>query len=120
MVGALRCRASGINILPSYNRFVSANRETITAMNDRLKLHFASAAGPAEGQRRYDRFTTALANAYGAGSTGEESCAEMEDLAQEAAAASGSAALVRIADRAVPAPQLQGEVCPMTFARAGD
>jgi hypothetical protein len=118
MVGALRCRASGIDILPSYNRFVSVNRSTITAMNDRLKVHFRS-SGTAEGQRRYDRFTTALANGYGAGSTGPESCAEMADLSDEAASASGSAALIAIADRAIPTPQLQGASCPMTFAEAG-
>lgn len=119
MVAALRCRATGIDILPSYNRFVSANRKTITAMNDRLKAHFGG-NGPAEGQRRYDRFTTSLANAYGGGATGEDSCAEMADLADEGAAASGSARLIAIAERAVPDPQIRGGSCPMTFARAGD
>ena len=49
MVGALRCRATGIDILPSYNAFVSTHRKTIAAMNDRLKAHFAS-SGPTEGQ----------------------------------------------------------------------
>lgn len=115
MVAALRCRASGINILPSYNAFVSANRKTITAMNDRLKVHFW-ASGPAEGQRRYDRFTTSLANAYGAGATGEESCADMADLAQEAAIASGAGELIAIAERNVPAPRLPESACRMVLA----
>lgn len=115
MVAALRCRASGINILPSYNAFVSANRKTIMAMNDRLKLHFW-AAGPAEGQRRYDRFTTSLANAYGAGQTGEESCADMADLAQEAAMASGTGELIAIAERNIPSPRLPGSACRIVLA----
>lgn len=115
MVAALRCRASGINILPSYNAFVSANRKTIAAMNDRLKLHFW-ASGPAEGQRRYDRFTTSLANAYGAGTTGEESCAEMADLAREAAVASGVGELIAIAERNVPSPRLPDAACRMVLA----
>lgn len=118
MVGALRCRASGIDILPSYNAFVSANRQAITAMNDRLKAHFA-VSGPAEGQRRYDRFTTSLANAYGAGETGPESCAEMADLADEARGASGSAELIAIAERSVPASEPSGGSCPTVLARSG-
>lgn len=117
MVAALRCRASGIDILPSYNRFVSANRRTITAMNDRLKFHFG-VGGTAEGQRGYDRFTTALANAYGAGSTGEDSCADMAELSDEAAAASGPAELIAIAERAVPR-RARGR-CPVTIAQAGE
>lgn len=117
MVGALRCRASGIDILPSYNAFVSAHRKTIAAMNDRLKAHFAT-SGPAEGQRRYDRFTTALANGYGAGMTGPESCAEMSDLAREARAADGSAELIAIAKRSVPASEAAA-ACPTVLARNG-
>lgn len=117
MVGALRCRATGIDILAGYNAFVSAHRQTIAAMNDRLKAHFAS-SGPIEGQRRYDRFTTALANGYGAGTTGPESCAEMAALAKEARSAAGSAELVALAERSVPASDPAGG-CPVVLARNG-
>ena len=117
MVGALRCRATGIDILPSYNAFVSTHRKTIAAMNDRLKAHFAS-SGPTEGQRRYDRYTTALANGYGAGMTGPESCAEMSDLAREARGAADAAELIALAERSVPASDPAG-VCPTVLSRAG-
>src|SRR5580704_1641081 len=65
MVAALRCRANGTNILASYNNFVSSDRGAIAAANERLKAHFM-AAGPVAGQKDYDRYTTSLANAYGA------------------------------------------------------
>lgn len=113
MVAALRCRASGIDILPNYNRFVAAHRGTISAMNARLKAHFA-VSGPAEGQRRYDRFTTALANAYGAGATGGESCADMAALADEAHDAAGAAELIAIAERNVP--DSTNGTCPEVLA----
>lgn len=115
MVAALRCRAAGMNILPSYNAFVSAKRQTISAMNTRLKDHFGD-AGPAEGQRRYDRFTTSLANAYGAGTTDREFCSDMAELSDTAADAGSTAELIAIAERNVEGQRLAGGSCPVTFA----
>jgi hypothetical protein len=91
MVSALRCRASGFNILASYNAFVGSAKPAIVAANDQLKAHFA-AGGPVAGQRDYDRYTTTLANAYGAAETGPESCAEAANMAAEAINAKGDLA----------------------------
>lgn len=115
MVAALRCRAAGMNILPSYNAFVSAKRQTISTMNARLKDHFGS-GGPAEGQRRYDRFTTSLANAYGAGTTDERFCGDMEELSEDAADTGSTAELIAIAERNVERQRLAGGACPVTLA----
>jgi hypothetical protein len=108
MVATLRCRASGVNILASYNNFVGSTKPAIVAANDQLKAHFA-AGGPAAGQRDYDRYTTTLANAYGAAETGPESCAEAANLAAEATSAKGD--LAAFAARAIPVATLPGSVC---------
>ena len=117
MVAALRCRTSGVDVLASYNQFVRNNREALVATNSRLKVHFNTAYGPVEGQRAYDRFTTALANAYGAGDSGAESCSDMAELADYGALANGSATqLIAVAEQRGIQPELPTMRCPMTFA----
>lgn len=111
MVAALRCRANGMNILATYNNFVAAGKGAIVAANERLKAHFM-AAGPVAGQRDYDRYTTSLANAYGAAETGPESCAEASSLAAEA----GHGDLNAFAAQAVPVATLPSAVCPVDGA----
>jgi hypothetical protein len=114
MVAGLRCRSGGADVLSGYNRFVSANRAALVEVNDRLKLHFRALHGQAEGQRNYDRFTTALANAYGAGGSGTGNCAHMASLAAEASSARGSAALIAIAEDRGVSPELP--TCPVRMA----
>ena len=106
MVAGLRCRSGGVDVLSGYNRFVTANRAVLVEVNDRLKLHFRTLHGPAEGQRNYDRFTTALANAYGAGGSGTGNCEHMASLAAEASSGRGSAALIAIAEDRGLSPEL--------------
>ena len=123
MVAALRCQVSGHAMLSEYNGFVTANRATIAAMNDRLKAHFIHAAGPVEGQRAYDRFTTSMANGYGAGASGSDSCGAAASLAREAALMAGSAeGLAMLADREGLVAKLPegvcGEASPVTIASA--
>lgn len=116
MVAGLRCRGSGNEVLVHYNRFVNANRSAIVAMNATLKTHFDRAYGPVEGQRSYDRFTTALANAYGAGGGGSNECGTMARLAMDAAAAGSSARLVAIAEAQGLDPHLPVRRCTTTIA----
>ena len=99
MVAALRCRAGGMDIVDSYNDFIAAARPQISAANAQLKAHFM-AAGPIDGQRDYDRYTTALANYYGADETTPQRCDEAASMAREAAAAGGNLPL--LAARAIP------------------
>jgi hypothetical protein len=108
MVAALRCRATGVNILASYNAFVGNAKPAIVAANDQLKVHFG-AAGPVAGQRDYDHYTTTLANAYGAADTGPESCAEAANLAAEATNAKGD--LAAFAAHAIPVATAAASVC---------
>lgn len=116
MVAGLRCRASGTDVLGAYNHFVKANRAALVEVNDRLKLHFKAAYGPAQGQRSYDRFATALANTYGAGGGGTADCVDMAALAGEAASARGSAALAAIAERRGVDPDLRAYRCSVRIA----
>lgn len=100
MVAALRCQVSGNGMMEDYNGFVTANRATIGAMNDRLKKHFIRSLGPVAGQRAYDSFTTSMANGYGAAASGGEACGAAASLAREATMMAGSTeGLVLLADR---------------------
>lgn len=119
MVAAMRCRAMGIDVLASYNAFVRSNRETIQGANGVIMAQFSRGFG-GEAQLQYDRFTTSLANAYGADATDAAVCAETAAVAEEAAAAAGDPQrLVAIAQRLGRAPELPGGTCPLVFAAAG-
>ncbi|ATE63402.1 hypothetical protein CMV14_02465 [Rhizorhabdus dicambivorans] len=112
MVETLRCQAMGFNISTDYNAFVRGNRAAIGAANDRLKAFFVSSAGPVRGQNAYDRFTTSLANAYGADRTSQDSCYEAASTAREATMmANDREGLEMIADRQGLDPVLPGGRC---------
>jgi hypothetical protein len=116
MVATMRCRAMGVDVLEAYNRFVRDNRETIQQANGVLKAQFATGYGP-QADTFYDRFTTALANEYGAEPTSGEICDEVAQEASEAAAAQGDIRLLLdLADRLGPTPQLPGGECPISFS----
>ena len=106
MVAALQCRAGGVDILASYNRFIRDGRPVLRSANERLKAHFM-AEGKSAGQQAYDRYTTALANSAGQIRLG--SCAEASALAAEAAMAKRD--LLSLAAREVAAPTLPSPPC---------
>ncbi|MET0376765.1 MAG: hypothetical protein ABW128_21240 [Rhizorhabdus sp.] len=112
MVETLRCQAMGYNISADYNAFVRGNRGAIGAANDRLKAFFIRSHGPIYGQTFYDRFTTSLANSYGAARTNADSCASTRSVAAEAALMANSGeGLLMIADRQGLNPALPGGYC---------
>ena len=116
MVSALQCRTSGHDVLPEYNRFVVAGRTTIVSQNDVLKARFTRVQGMKEGQRAYDSFTTALANAHAmTASSSAGFCTSMVALASEAADAAGGPqaadALELLAERVSERPAGVGEGC---------
>lgn len=120
MVAALRCRVVGHDMLGDYNAFVAENCTAIAAMNDRLKARFRRAHGAVEGQRQYDRFTTSLANAHGAGKSSEADCGGMAALAREARMQRGSTEGLRLlAERQGLDPALAGGACRVEIASAG-
>jgi hypothetical protein len=112
MVETLRCQIIGFDLTPEYNRFLRSNRSVIGRTNDHLKAYFISANGPVFGQQAYDRFTTTLANAYGASRTNSETCADARSAASEAALMDNdSEGLLMIAERQGLAPNLPGGQC---------
>src|SRR3546814_14770048 len=82
MVAGLKCRGYGPEMLAAYNRFVVVHRTSIQRHNGVLRARFIRTDGRSAGQRGYDRYTTALANAYGATSADPAACGEMVALAQ--------------------------------------
>ncbi|TVV75070.1 hypothetical protein [Sphingomonas solaris] len=106
MVASLRCRAAGIDITPDYNSFVRAARETIEGANLAIKTHFAAEGGS---QADYDRFTTALANAYGDGQTDAATCAEAVETAH--AATMTPTEMARLASARLFPRRLPGDTC---------
>jgi len=112
MVETLRCSAMGFNISYEYNAFVRSNRAAIGDANDRLKAFFIRAEGPVYGQTDYDRFTTRLANSYGADPTDADSCDTTRGIAKEAALMDNDReGLLMIADRQGLDPVLPGGLC---------
>ncbi len=119
MVATIRCQAMGVDVTPAYNRFVVANRATIQGANRIIMAQFRSGFG-GEAELHYDRFATALANAYGDDATDRTICADTAMIADEAAAAAGNVdALVALEDRFGFAPALPGGRCGVTFASVG-
>jgi hypothetical protein len=112
MVATLKCQVAHIDLTADYNAFISGNRTAIGAINTRLKAHFIRADGPIYGQQAYDRFTTSLANAYGASRTNADTCENARALAQEAAMmANDEQGLMMIATREGFGPNLPGGLC---------
>jgi hypothetical protein len=112
MVETLRCSAVGFNISRQYNAFVRGNRAAIGQANDKLKTFFIKSSGPVYGQTAYDRFTTRLANTYGASPTSADTCDSARSVAEEAAQMENdSEGLMMIADRQGLDPALPGGLC---------
>ncbi|RVT93084.1 hypothetical protein [Sphingomonas crocodyli] len=119
MVSTLKCQVIHVDLTKEYNAFVGGNRTVIGTINTRLKTFFIRGEGPVGGQSAYDRFTTSLANAYGASKTNSTTCEEARALATEAAMmANSEEGLLLLADRAGIAPRLPGGRCE-TMASAG-
>jgi hypothetical protein len=118
MVATLRCQALGMDITPAYNRFVVATRSTLQDANGVILAQFQTGFGP-QGQTQYDRFATALANAYGGDATDPSVCAETEAVAQQAADANGDVRLlVALEDQLGVPPDLPGGRCEPSFGEA--
>ena len=111
MVATLRCQGAGFDITPAYNRFVVANQPALQGVNGVLMTQFRSGFGE-EAQVQYDRYATALANAYGGDATDRDICANSARLADEAAGAGGNLArLVALHSRAGLPPPRPGAAC---------
>jgi hypothetical protein len=113
-VTVLQCR-SKLDIRASYNQFLRSGHSALRSANERLKAHFM-AEGKMVGQREYDRYTTALANAYGGGETSLASCAKTSALVTEATMANNN--LLQLAAREVIVPTLPSAPCPANDAMA--
>src|SRR3546814_9234714 len=79
MVAGLQWRGYGPEMLATYNRFVVVHRTSIQRDNRVLRARFIRSDGRSDGQRGYDRYTTALANAYGE-TRSEEQTSELQSL----------------------------------------
>lgn len=119
MVSALRCRATGSNFLASYNRFIREKRDALTQVNDELREHFRSVAGPVGALGAYDNYVTGLANVYGAGAEGL-GCRDLQSITDAAnALAPTRSALLELSDAAGITPHLSGARCGVVMAIAG-
>ena len=115
MVAGLKCRGYGPELLAAYNRFVVVHRASIQRHNGVLRARFIRMDGRSAGQRGYDRYATALANAYGATSADPAACGEMVGLAKRAATAR-AIDLVALAEDHGLEPEMKGGACPVRMA----
>lgn len=125
MVATMRCHVIGIDVATAYNAFIRTNRARLESINGTIKARFAGQFGSG-GQFHYDKFTTSLANAYGADRTDAAVCASMTEAAREAETIGGDIVrLLELADRVGSAPTLPGGRCniaipPVTMASASE
>lgn len=115
MVAGLKCRGQGPEMLAAYNRFVVEHRASIQRHNNVLRTHFIRMQGKSGGEREYDRYTTALANAYGSTAADSGACADMVRLAKRAASAK-PVELVAVAEDYGLQPEMNGGACPLRMA----
>ena len=114
MVSALRCKLSGTDILPEYNRFINTSRPALTDVNTRLRAHFGNGFAALNA---YDSYVTKVANRYGSGADGLN-CNDMQSILQAANAESGSrTGLARLARDAAVEPLLPGGRCTVAIAQ---
>ncbi len=119
MVSALRCRSTGNSFLAEYNRFIREKRDALTQVNDELREHFRSVAGPVGALGAYDNYVTGLANVYGAGADGL-ACRDLQSITDAANALPATrAAMLELADAAGVTPHLSGARCDVVVAIAG-
>jgi hypothetical protein len=107
-IAAKEC-GTGVDIVPSYNKFLAVKKNTLSVVDERLRGHF-SVSDSDEGARAYARYNAALELAYGAATASGDSCAEAAALAKEAAASRGD--LIAVAAREVMVATLPSSVCP--------
>ena len=105
MAATLRCHAAGIDIADHYNAFVTARRGELDQANGRIRAHFVETGG----QDAYDRFATALANAYGAAATTQSACDEAAQTADDATLS--TIAFHELAEQRSDPPQALGGRC---------
>ncbi len=108
-VAAKACAAGGVDIAPTYNKFLATKRNALSLVDERLRNHFLAAGGDL-GDQAYARYNAALELAYGAATASGDSCAEAATLAKEAAGSRGD--LIAVADREVTVATLPSSVCP--------
>ena len=108
-VAAKACTAGGVDIVPSYNKFLAMKKNALSMVDERLRGHFR-ANGDELGERDYARYNAALELAYGAATASGDSCAEAATLAREAASSRGD--LIAVADREVMVATLPSSLCP--------
>lgn len=113
MVATMQCHAIGAEIAPAYNAFIRINKSGLEGVNGTIKARFAQLFGAA-GQAHYDRFTTSLANAYGADQVDASVCEAMRRAASEAETIGGDPTrLLSLAERMGVAPRLPDGLCPV-------
>jgi hypothetical protein len=116
MVGALKCRLKGNDVVGRYNRFVQQSRPILSQANEALRTHFEGEGG----LDAYDRYATALANRFG-GDAAETDCDAIRDTLDELAEPMASVAeLESIAKRTRLPLRLPGQTCPTQITAHGD
>lgn len=107
-----RCAAAGLSRTEGYEAYAAASRGSRSAVGQRLKARFWTVYGVAQGGERLAGFLDSVSGQYAAVPAVAENCAQVADLAREAAASDGSvAALVAIAERHDLTPPLPGGPC---------
>lgn len=112
---SLRCARVGVSMQAEYNTMVAANQGQFDAAEGQLKQFFASMTDPEQRHGTpFDRYTTMLANTYGAGNTSIEACRQFAAVTAAVANASdGGETLNTVVMGLVQHPMLERATCPV-------
>jgi hypothetical protein len=120
MATALRCRNTGDDFLPDYNRFVNKYNVLIGQQNAIVRAELAKTLGPKGAVAQSDNLSVGFANTYGAGHP-DMDCGALKGLMLDIAKGDENAAtLSDLADRVVLRSAVPGAICnadPTKIAR---
>jgi hypothetical protein len=111
MATALRCRNTGDNFLPEYNKFVNKYNILIGQQNGIVRAELAKTLGPKGALAKSDNLSVGFANTYGAGHPNMD-CGALKDLMLDIADGDENAAtLSDLAGRVVLRSEVPGVKC---------
>lgn len=112
MAVSLRCNRIGVDIRTDYDHLLTTYRTHFEGAAVKLKAFFAAVDGKRAGAG-YDRYSTLLANKYGAGNTSLDNCRLFDGVTEEIVkAADGGKVLLAVAQAMIARSALEAATCP--------
>jgi len=112
MTVSLRCSRIGVNMRPTFDSMVEANRQRFEEASAKVQKFFSTGTAKAHGGA-FDLYSTRIANKYGAGGTTPDTCRMFDALGKELSRlVQGGQILATVAEAMIRKPVIQDPTCP--------